>query len=70
MGRIKVHIDKTGKVKLDFIGFRGKSCFNESDKLKEILAKYGLTLKEGRIIELKQEDSLKVENNEEGEIIL
>jgi len=43
---VNVTVNGDGTTKLDFNGFVGKSCLAEADKLREALARLGITLEE------------------------
>lgn len=45
MKKIKVVLDKQGKVAVDFEGFAGADCFHEAERLEKILAGFGIQTK-------------------------
>lgn len=62
MKSIKVEVDETGSVKVDFFGYVGDSCFQDEEKLRRVLEQFGLTVqvqeqeakKEGILLPLTQ----------------
>jgi len=47
---IKVIIDANGNLEADFSGFRGNECESEEKRLREQLARYGIIVKNSKII--------------------
>jgi hypothetical protein len=44
MREVKAEIDKSGKVRIEFIGFRGDECAEERERIRKIMQDLGVTL--------------------------
>lgn len=47
---IEVKIDENGNLEADFSGFRGNECESEEKRLRERLERYGIAVKNRKII--------------------
>lgn len=50
MREVKLTVNPDGTTNTDFSGFIGKSCLAEANKLRQILASYGIKLEETNFI--------------------
>ena len=42
MAKINIVVDPSGKIYIDFNGFAGSTCYQEHEKLTQLLAKFGI----------------------------
>lgn len=50
MRKVKAEIDKSGKVRIEFIGFVGEECVEERERLRKIMLDFGVMLETEEIV--------------------
>ncbi len=50
MRKIQVTVNKDGTTKTDFDGFVGPACLSEAEKLRELLARFGVVVEQTNFI--------------------
>jgi hypothetical protein len=59
MREVKAEIDKSGKVRIEFIGFEGDECIEECERLRKIMHDLGVILE---VIEVKEKTPQQILN--------
>ncbi|MEW6724435.1 MAG: hypothetical protein AB1331_05880 [Bacillota bacterium] len=42
--RVQIKVNRRGEVETEFIGFLGDECIEEADRIRSVLARYGLEI--------------------------